>query len=106
MGLGATHKNSTSVLNTIKEKYPYKIVIAMSAVPKPEDLHVDAFVIKDREKKYAREIRQRIKDYSEKLDDIDKHWLDTYNMLKAGNINSEIILKHKNNYYNFINNRP
>ena len=57
MGVGAA-KNSTSVLNTIKEKYPNKIVVAMSAVPsRPEDLRDDiGFIEKDSAKKYVKTI--------------------------------------------------
>ena len=105
-GLGAT-KDSISVLNTIKEKFPYKVVIAMSASTvneSPEDLRKDIpFVQKDREMKYVKDLRDFIKKYSAELDNVDEHWKKTSETLSLRNVDAQMIETHKKNYYNFIN---
>ena len=103
-GLGATDK-SVSVLNTIKDKFPYKVVIAMSAINESEfeELSKDIlFVLKDREMEYVKKLRNLIKAYSEELNDVDKHWETTSKQLSSRNVDTKAIAAHKNNYYNFI----
>lgn len=104
-GIGATDK-SVSVLNTIKEKFPYKVVIAMSAsnMSEFEDLNKDIlFVLKDREMKYVKQLRYLIKTYSEELNNVDEHWETTSKQLSSRNVDTKGITAHKNNYYNYIN---
>lgn len=102
-GLGAG-RTTIPVLNTIKEKFPYKMIIAMSSV---EGLHDDLrkdirFVPKDREKKYVKDILKQIIEYSAELDDVDKHWSNTYESLMTSKADPEMIAKHKKRYYDYV----
>lgn len=93
--------NSIAVLNAIKEKYPYKVVIAMSSGvrPKSNELLVDHFISKENRDEYPEEIRRKIMEYSSQMDNIDNHWEATKVKLKAKGIHSEQIDRFKREYY-------
>lgn len=92
--------NSIAVLNAIKERYPYKIVIAMSKVrPKSDELLVDDFISKENRDEFPKEVYRKIIEYSTKMNDIDNHWKRTEVKLKEMGIRSGQINQFKNEYY-------
>ncbi len=101
-GIGASGKDSISVLNTIKEKYPYKIVLAMSSSPATcSGLLVDDVIIsKENRSQYPDVILKKIKQYSLKLDDYNTHWEETRKNLN--NKSEKETIRMKNNYYQYI----
>ena len=103
-GLGASGKNSVSVLNTIKEKYPYKIVLAMSSSPAScSGLAVDDAIISKRErKKYPDVILDKIKYYSSQLDDYKRYW-ELVEKSLTNKSEKEIAILKRNYYHHIIN---
>jgi len=101
-GIGASGKDSISVLNTIKEKYPYKIVLAMSSSPATcSGLLVDDVIIsKENRSQYPDVILKKIRQYSSKLDDYNTHWEDIRKNLN--NKSEKEMVRLKNNYYQYI----
>jgi hypothetical protein len=99
-----TSNNSTAVLNAIKERYPYKIVIAMSKVqPNKNELLVDDFISKENRDEFPKEVLKKIMEYSTKMDDIDNHWKATEAKLKDKGMRSEQINQFKSEYYKACN---
>lgn len=96
---------ASAVLNTIKQKYPYKFVIPMSAQPGAcEKLDADTDIIyKDDNKKFVTQVRDKVISLSEKLDDVVQHWSDVNNSLISKNKSEKQIEIIKYNYYRFVN---
>lgn len=96
---------ASSVLNMIKQKYPYKFILPMSAEPGAYDgLDVDSSIIcKDNQYKYLIQIRERVKSLSEELDDVNKHWENVSSYLTAKKKSEKYIETIKSNYYRFVN---
>lgn len=107
MNVGAG-TNSAPVLNTIKEKYPYKIVIGMSiskSIHEECHLRKDIPVIqKDQKGKFKGEILEMIKESSKELDNVNAHWNRVLADLKRAG-DDKNIETHKKNYYSIIANR-
>ena len=102
-GVGATMaNNSIAVLNSIKEKYPYKTVIAMSNMVRDKSLLVDDFVSKENRDEYPKEILEKIKEYSKKMDNVDDHWKATEIELNGKGLKPEQIKQFKDEYYKSI----
>lgn len=102
-GVGATMaNNSIAVLNSIKEKYPYKTVIAMSNMGRDKSLLVDDFVSKENRDEYPKEILEKIKEYSKKMDNINDHWKATEIKLNEKGLKPEQIKQFKNEYFKSI----
>lgn len=103
-GIGASGKNTVSVLNTIKEKYPYKVVLAMSSNPSACSklgLSVDDVIISKEDRSlYPSVIQKKITQYSLKLDDYNKYWEEVNKHLR--NKSDKEIIRLKNNYYQHI----
>lgn len=69
--------NATLLLNTIKERYPYKFVFAMSTTPAEcEGLNIDGDIIQKENTgvQYIKVIKSRIIESIKKLDDPKLHW--------------------------------
>jgi hypothetical protein len=98
-------KTASSVLNTIKNKYPYKYVIPMSGQPGAcEGVDFDSEIIyKDNKYKYVTQIRERIVTLSNKLDDVNKHWESVNSFLVDKKKSEKQIETIKSNYYRFVN---
>lgn len=101
-GIGASGKDSISVLNTIKEKYPYKIVLAMSSSPATcSGLLIDDVIIsKENRSQYPDVLLKKIRQYSSKLDDYNTYWEEIRKNLN--NKSEKEIVRLKNNYYQYI----
>ena len=102
-GLGAG-KNSISILNTIKEKYPYKIVLAMSNVPSQiYGLNIDDKIVnKQNRENYPKDIYELIRNYSLKLDNANDHWKHVSSILIGNNISEKEIKRIEFEYCQFI----
>ena len=100
----APAEEATSILNIIKEKYPYKFVYAMSMQPAAcQGLEVDGRIIqKDNEYKFLSEIIQIIRESCKKLDGIDEHWKNVEKTLRLKNTSESLITNIKAFYYNFV----
>lgn len=100
----APAEESTSILNIIKEKYPYKFVYAMSMQPAAcQGLEVDGRIIqKDNEYKFLTEIIQIVRECCKKLDCIDEHWRNVEDFLKRKNTTESLIKNIRSFYYNFV----
>lgn len=100
----APAEESTSILNTIKEKYPYKFVYAMSVQPAAcQGLEIDGRIIqKDEQFHYVNEIKQLVQDSRKKLDRIHEHWKNTEKNLLNRNVSEELIKNIESFYYNFV----
>lgn len=96
---------ASSVLNTIKQKYPYKFVLPMSREPGACDgLDVDSDIVyKDDKYKYLVQLRERITSLANKLDNVDKHWEDVNQALIDKKKSEKQIETIKSNYYLFVN---
>ena len=96
---------ASSVLNTIKQKYPYKFILPMSKEPAAYDgLDVDSDIIfKDSNYKYLIQLRERVQSLSEQLDDVNKHWENVNATLTAKKKSEKYIETIKSNYYRFVN---
>ncbi len=95
---------STSILNTIKEKYPYKFVYAMSVQPAAcQGLEIDGRIIqKDEHYNYVNEIIQLVKECRRQLDRIHEHWKKTERKLHDQDVSDDLINNIKSFYYNFV----
>ncbi len=98
-------KNSISILNTIKEKYPYKIVLAMSNLPPTEvqGLHIDDDIVnKQNKEEFPKVILKLINNYSKILDDVNSHWEQVSKILDSKKISKEEIERIKIEYFQFV----
>ena len=100
----APAEESTSVLNTIKEKYPYKFVYAMSIQPAAcQGLDIDGRIIqKDEGYQYVSSIVDLVRDSCKKLNQIDEHWNDVEKKLQIKGLSENLIFNIKSFYYNFV----
>lgn len=105
---GCTHGlTATSVLNTIKEKYPYKFIIPMSSEPGAIDqnvrLNIDSDIIpKGDYEKLMLQIEHKVKTFKEKLDNVNEHWENTSKYLIDNKKTEKQIEAIKDNYYHFV----
>lgn len=96
---------AASVLNTIKEKYPYKVVIPMSTEPAACDrLDADSEpVLKDKNYKFVSKIAHKVRDIGNDLSRANDHWTNVEKRLSSRNYASKDIERIKMNYYRFVN---
>lgn len=106
-GLGAAGKNSISVLNQIKLKYPYKIVLAMSSAPATcNGLKIDGEIIsKENKGLYPHTILEKINYYSSKLAKYDEYWNDVNSELIRQQVSAIEQQRIKEDYHNYIKKR-
>lgn len=104
-GCAASQTSTTaSILNMIKEKYPYKFVLAMSGQPGASS-KIDAdndIIYKDEFFQYIITIREKVNLLAKRLDNIEQHWTNTSLWLKEKNLSDTEIETYKNDYYRFI----
>lgn len=97
---------ATSVLNTIKEKYPYKFILPMSHEPGMmgnNRLNVDSNVIlKDNDFNYIGQILDKVYSFKEKLDKVNEHWENVNKFLIDSRKTEKQIEMVKLNYYRFV----
>lgn len=100
----APAEESTSILNAIKEKYPYKFVFAMSIQPAVcQGLRVDGRIIqKDSEHKFVNEFVQIVEDCRKKLDRVHEHWNEVETLLNEHESPENLIQNIKSFYYHFV----
>ena len=104
-GCAANQTSTTaSVLNMIKEKYPYKFVLAMSGQPGASS-KIDAdndIIYKDEFFQYIITIREKVNLLAKRLDNIEQHWANTSLWLTEKNTSETEIETYKSDYYRFI----
>lgn len=100
----APAEESTSILNTIKKKYPYKFVYAMSIQPAAcLGLEIDGKIIqKDEKYEYVKDIVHLVTECSNKLDNIHEHWQNVEHTLRINNTSDNLINNIKSFYYAFV----
>lgn len=94
-----------SVLNMIKQKYPYKFVLAMSAQPAACN-HLDTdgeIIFKDDNYKFVISIREKLILLGDKLDCVSEHWEEINRQLQEKKKSPKQIKAIKSNYYRFVN---
>lgn len=99
-------KDAISVLNAIKNKYPYKYIIPMSQEPgacNGLDINSDIIIPKDNKYEYVDKIRTRVTTLANNLDKVHTHWEDVYKFLKDKGKTDKHIENVKSNYYYFVN---
>ena len=102
----STGSTAASVLNAIKEKYPYKEILPMSAQPAACDrLEVgNDTILKDLDTyRFIPAIARRIREIGNNLSRVNDHWDDVAKHLKSRNISEKDVERIKMNYYRFVN---
>lgn len=98
----ANGEEATSILNTIKKKFPYKFVYAMSCQPAAcAGLKVDGRIIQ-KDSKFQHEVVTIVEESAKQLDKIDNHWNNVERDLKLNKEGDEVIRNLKFFYYNFV----
>lgn len=96
---------AASVLNTIKEKYPYKVILPMSSQPAACDaLDSDCeLMFKDENYKFVPKIADKIHKKGAELNRVNDHWANVEKRLAGKNYTANDIDRIKMNYYRFVN---
>lgn len=98
-------KTSIPVLQSIKENYPYKIVIAMSEAPDSNwKDSLDGFISKEDRDAYPNQILEVIKSSIERLRN-ESYWKEVEGELSRKNISTENRKKFQDQYYTYIKKR-
>ena len=97
----SSKKDAVELLQTIKEKYPYKIIIPMSSSPSVKINLGERLVLKD-EGEYLNIIQQRLKYWQEKLNDSESFWNDIQSSQYYRNRNPKDQKRIKREYIQYV----